>query len=111
MQGLNIYQIGNMTTISKYNRLIVGLIPGIIVPIITLIIFFLFKSGVSNFFDYVHFMIRLGVFSSILSLCPLPNLAVFFFFLNKSYYYSARGVILATFIWVLIVFVYRYLIN
>jgi hypothetical protein len=110
MQELNIFQIGNMTSISKYNRLIVGLIPGIIVPIITLFVFFLFKSGVANFFDYVHFMVKLGVFSSILSLCPLPNLAVFFFFLNKSYYYSARGVIMATLIWVLIVLAYRFFI-
>jgi len=86
-----------MTSIAKYNRLIIGLIPGIIIPFITLIIFYLFKSGVANFFDYVHFMIKNGCVFKYIKFMPLPNLAIFYYFLNKSYYYSARGVIFSNF--------------
>ena len=99
-----------MNSISKYNRLIFGLIPGIIIPVITIFIFSLFKSGATDFVSYVEFVISISMLSNILSLCALPNLAIFYFFLNKEYYYSVRGVIFATLIWALLVVITRYFV-
>ena len=99
-----------MTSISKFNRVIVGLIPGLIIPIIALLGFYIFKSHVDNFFQYVKMIMAMDLLSNVLSLCALPNLILFFLFLSKNYYYGARGVIFATFLWALAVLIARYLI-
>ncbi len=99
-----------MTSTPKYNRVIVGLIPGFIIPLITLLGFYIFKSHVKNIIDYLKMVIEMDLLSNILSLCALPNLIIFFIFLSKNYYYSARGVIFATFIWAIVVVIARYFI-
>ncbi|OFX31103.1 MAG: hypothetical protein A2X08_18140 [Bacteroidetes bacterium GWA2_32_17] len=97
-----------MTSASKYNKLIIGLSLGIIAPAITLLIFTFFKSQSTNVVHYLKFVIRMSLMSNVLSLCALPNLAIFYFFINKEYYYSTRGVILATIIWGALVVITRY---
>jgi hypothetical protein len=99
-----------MTATAKYNKVIIGLIPGIIIPVITFIGFYIFKSRVSSIIDYVKLTIEMDLLSNVLSLCALPNLIIFFIFLSKNYYYSARGVIFATFMWAIIVVIARYFI-
>lgn len=99
-----------MTAKAKYNKVIIGLIPGIIIPVLTLIGFYIFKSRVDSLLAYIKLTIEMDLLSNVLSLCALPNLIIFFIFLSKNYYYSARGVIFATFIWALIVVIARYFI-
>ncbi len=99
-----------MNVKSKYNKLWLGLVLGIIIPIITIIIFSLFKSDVKNIVEFIQFTLSISALSNILSLCALPNLAIFYLFLNKELYYSARGVIFATLIWAILVVITRYFI-
>ena len=66
----------------KYNKLWVGLVMGILV----------FKMFVSN------------IFTPLLSLSVVVNLGLFFIFINKNFYYAARGVIFSTIIYAIIVF-------
>jgi hypothetical protein len=99
-----------MTSIIKFNKVIAGFIPGIFIPFITLVIFYFSKSNMKGFLDYINFLIELNSFSKVLSLCAIPNLLIFYYYLNRSLYYSARGVIFATFLWVVIVIIVRYLI-
>ena len=97
-----------MKLATKYNRVVYGLIPGLIIPLLTFFGFYLFKSGTKNPVEYVEFILEMGMLSNILSLCVIPNLLVFFFFLNKNFYYGARGVLFATFFYVVVVVVARY---
>jgi hypothetical protein len=99
-----------MNVKSKYNKLWLGLVLGIIIPIITIIIFSLFKSDVKNLIEFIEFTLSISALSNILSLCALPNLAIFYLFLNKELYYSARGVIFATLLWAILVVITRYFI-
>lgn len=99
-----------MNVKSKYNKLWLGLVLGIIIPIITIIIFSLFKSDVKNLVEFIEFTLSISALSNILSLCALPNLAIFYLFLNKELYYSARGVIFATLLWAILVVITRYFI-
>ena len=108
MKELIIFKTGPMTQISKLNRVIVGFVPGIIIPVVTLLGFYIFKSHVDNLFEYIKMILAMDLLSNVLSLCALPNLIIFFLFLSKNYYYGARGVIFATFLWVLLVVLTRY---
>jgi hypothetical protein len=100
-----------MTSISKYNKLIIGLIAGMIVPFIALFAFYFFKRDVHSISEYMMLIRKMEILSSVISLCALPNLLVFFLFLWKNYYYSARGVILATFLWAVVVLITRFFLN
>lgn len=95
---------------SKYNNLWLGLALGLAIPIITIFIFSFFKSDVDNFKSYIEFVWSISALSNILSLCAIPNLAIFYLFLNKELYYSVRGVIFATLIWAVLVVITRYFV-
>lgn len=74
-----------------------------ILPLISFIIFYLVRYRhipVNEFFDFVYFR---GVLSPLLSLNILPNLILFYIFIRKNYLLSARGVLIATFFFALMV--------
>lgn len=98
-----------MKSKSKYNKLLIGLLLGIIIPVITLLTFTFIKSDSTNVVHYLKFVSRVSLMSNVLSLCAIPNLAIFYFFINKEYYYSGRGVILATMIWGALVIITRFI--
>jgi hypothetical protein len=72
-----------------------GLILGLILPPLTLVIFWLVKSdlGLWNFLQ--RFQV-LGMLSKVVSLAAIPNLLLFFVFIWTRRNFSARGVIFAT---------------
>ncbi len=96
---------------STFNKLNIGLVAGIIVPIIAIFIFYLFNKyrfgSLENF--YKHFVL-FHLTSHIVSLSVLPNLAVFYLFIKKNFLYSARGVILATMIYGLVIIVLKFFV-
>ncbi|MEA3451602.1 MAG: hypothetical protein U9Q83_06820 [Bacteroidota bacterium] len=96
-----------MTTKSKksFNSLIIGLIPGIIIPLFTVYFLYLTKNLAMEFKQYIEYMIQHKFITKILSVAVVSNLAVFFLFLQGDRYKSARGVILATLIYGLITLV------
>jgi len=81
---------------SSLNSIKLGLIVGLIIPFIAILFF---QVGNYSKYSFIGFYMRLHelhVFSSLISLCVVPNLLVFFIFIWKSYYLSARGVIFST---------------
>lgn len=61
----------------------------------------------SNFIDVSY---NNNFLENLVSLSGIPNLALFFLFLNLQFYQSARGIILSTFILVLIVVILKFFI-
>jgi len=96
-----------MTYNPKYDKLLLGLISGVILPIVTLLLFCLFNSKSVDFVHYLKFVARMSLMSNVLSLCAIPNLIAFYFFINKELYKSTRGVIFATIIWGILVLITR----
>lgn len=79
----------------KYDQLVVGLISGVLVPVIAFIIAWMAISddSLATYFRQFQQMNRL---SSLISLSALPNLLIFFIFIWLNMYRAARGVIFAT---------------
>jgi hypothetical protein len=83
----------------KFDHTIIGLLLGIAVPFLVLAVFFFFKYSHMTV-DRFFYMIRLeDTLSPRISLCVIANLFVFYSFIWTHRYKSARGVILATFIY------------
>ncbi len=74
-----------------------GLIPGIVLPVISLLGFWMVRSD-EGFFDFLAHSQRFEMLPKLLSLCAIPNLLLFFVFIWTNRIFSARGVILATLI-------------
>ena len=91
----------------RFNSIVMGLVLGIIIPVITLIIiwFVRYQGGFGSFL--VDFQ-RMGTLPKLISLSVIPNLLLFFIFtwLNKSY--SSKGVIFATFILAFVMLILKF---
>ena len=84
-----------------------GLVPGLLLPPVTLVIFWLVKSdlGLWNFLQRFQ---MLGMLSKVLSLASIPNLLLFFVFIWTRRNFSARGVIFATLVMAFVMLVLKF---
>jgi hypothetical protein len=91
----------------RFDSMIYGLIPGLILPPITLVIFWMVKSdlGLWNFLQRFQ---MLGMLSKVLSLATVPNLLLFFVFIWTRRNFSARGVIFATLLMAFVMLVLKF---
>ena len=95
---------------THFNRLFIGVITGLLIPVITLLIFNQAAFDQLNAGEFIRYMIHRGKLSSVLSLVILPDLLLFFIFIWLDYLYSARGVLAATLIFALLVVISKFLI-
>ena len=83
---------------NKYDSVKLGALLGFIAPLLAFLSYYLINykyMGWSKFFKYLALA---KTSSSIVSLCVLTDLALFFIFIRKEKYLSSRGVLLATFV-------------
>lgn len=90
---------------SSVDRLLTGLVIGILVPVLFFVLIYQMKYGQMEFFAYVKSIWQMKIFLKILSLCVFPNLGFFLMFYRRKYDMAARGVILATFIYAFVVLI------
>lgn len=92
----------------KYNttdRLLVGWVIGIIVPMVFFLVFYQMKYSEMQFMVYLRNVWEMKIFLKIISLCVFPNLGFFILFYRKKYDMAARGVVMATFMYAFLVLV------
>jgi hypothetical protein len=90
-----------------FNTLKTGFILGVLLPLISLTAFYLFRYNdipVSEFLRFIYFR---DILSPLLSLNILPNLILFFIFIRTDSLFSARGVLLATFLFAGLVIIFK----
>ncbi len=79
----------------KFDTLLTGLIPALILPALTLLGFWIIKSD-RGFIDFLSYFQKMKMLSKVVSLTAIPNLLLFFVFIWTKRNFSARGVIFAT---------------
>lgn len=84
-----------------------GLIPGIFLPLTTLIIFWAVKYD-GGFFEFLTKFQQKGLLSNIVSLTAIPNLLLFFLFVWTDRTFSSRGVIFATLVLAFLMLVLKF---
>jgi hypothetical protein len=93
----------------KLNNIWIGIAAGIIVPSIALTCYYLARYSGLSLVDFFAVYKNLGILTHIISLSVLPNLLVFFLFIRQNKLKSARGVLMATFLFTFIVICLRFL--
>jgi hypothetical protein len=96
-----------MKSRKSFDTLQHGLIPGIILPGLTLIIFWLVRFE-GSLIQFLKEFQAFGMLSKTLSLATIPNLLLFFIFLWTDRTFSARGVIFATLLMALVMLVLKF---
>jgi len=91
----------------KLNSVIIGAILGMIIPIIVLFIYYKINFSYLRFDNFVFNMVFQQVIVPLVSLCVVANLGVFYLFINKEYYYGARGVIFSTLLYAIVIFIVK----
>lgn len=79
----------------KFDTLLTGLVPALILPALTLVGFWIVKSD-RGFVDFLVYFQDMKMLSKVVSLTAIPNLLLFFLFIWTKRNFSARGVIFAT---------------
>ena len=92
---------------NRYDRILTGLIIGIIVPIVIFLITYELKYSEMDFQVFLKSMWEMKIFMKLLSLCVFPNLGFFFLFYRNKYDMAARGIIMATFIYAFAVLIVK----
>jgi len=92
---------------NKYNQLSFGWLIGFLAPILIFIITYLVKYSEMEFISFLQNMWQMKIFMKLLSICAFPNLGFFFMFYRLKYDLSARGVILATFMYAFSVIIFK----
>ena len=92
----------------RWNKFWIGLALGVVLPLIAFLVIYLLGYSKTPFGEFMEFAFKIRALPKILSLCVIPNLAVFYLFLNKEYWYVTRGVIAATLLCTLAVVVIKF---
>ena len=94
---------------NNIDRLIVGFSIGLLVPVIFFLLVYQMKYANMEFMTYIRSIWQIKIFWKILSLCVFPNLGFFLLFYRRKYDMAARGIILSTFIYALVVLIAKLL--
>ncbi|TFH22092.1 MAG: hypothetical protein E4H10_14305 [Bacteroidia bacterium] len=92
---------------NKFDSMLYGLIPGLLLPPLALVIFWLVKSEMGLWDFLVRFQYQ-GMLSKALSVATIPNLLLFFVFIWTRRNFSARGVIFATLLMAFVMLVLKF---
>lgn len=88
----------------KIDNLWIGLLLGVIVPMITFYLIYLLGFPSVGLITISEFIAVSELFTRVLSLAVIPNVAIFFLFIWTNKLSSARGVLAATMIYAVVVF-------
>ncbi|MFA9390413.1 MAG: hypothetical protein ACERKD_11415 [Prolixibacteraceae bacterium] len=91
------------------DKILIGLVLGILFPIITFYLYYLVKFDHLSFGEFIKGLHEYRLLFRIMSLCVLSNLPLFYLFIQFKYLNSSRGIVLACFIFAFAVMAYRFL--
>ena len=98
-----------MTFSEKYDKLITGLISGLMLPLITGLIIYLISPGHLSIPVYLERIAKADIITHAISLCVFPNIIIFLIFNRFDMLRASRGVLAITIVWAIIVFGVKFL--
>jgi hypothetical protein len=88
---------------------LIGILAGLTGPILGILIFYFANFSTSPFLQFFQMAARQNLLSPLLSLCAVINLGIFFLFIKANTLNCARGVILSTFIYGVMIVIFKFL--
>jgi hypothetical protein len=99
-----------MSNYEKYDKVIIGFIAGLILPIIIGLVIYIFSHGGQSIHSYISRIANSKIITHSITLCVFPNVLVFLLFNWLDMLRTTRGVLTITIIWAVIVFGVKFLL-
>lgn len=99
-----------MTLPEKYDKLITGIVSGLVLPLIIAFFSFLFARGNPDLNEWINKIATAHVETHIITLCVFPNVLIFLLFNHFDMLRASRGVLGITIFWAVIVFIVKFLL-
>ncbi len=99
-----------MTVPEKYDKLITGIVSGLVLPLIIAFFVFLFAKGNPGLNEWLNKIANAGVRTHIITLCVFPNVLIFLLFNHFDMLRASRGVLGVTIFWAVVVFAVKFLL-
>jgi hypothetical protein len=93
-----------MKFVEKYDKLITGLVSGILFPAIVGLVIFAFTSHGRSLLSYLQRVSDGNIVTHAITLCVFPNVIIFLLFNRFDMLRATRGVLAITIVWAAIVF-------
>ena len=97
-----------MSIAEKYNRLITGIISAILLPVLVILMMWLFSSGHNSLQTYLNKIANADIITHIITLCVFPNVFIFLIFNRFDMLRASRGVLGITIVWAIVVFIVKF---
>lgn len=94
----------------KYDKVLTGLVMGLVLPLITGLIIYLFSKGHYSIHSYLNRIAESNIITHIITLCVFPNVFIFLIFNRFDMLRASRGVLAMTIVWAIIVFGIKFLL-
>ena len=92
------------------DSVLIGIICGLAAPSIGMLIFYYTNYSYESFESFIDLTIEGKILSPLLSLCAVINLGVFYLFIHFEHYYTARGIILSTMLYGIVIVVLKFVL-
>jgi hypothetical protein len=97
-----------MNKTSFFDKIYIGLIAGILLPLIVFYLYFKIRHyNDVEFSFYLSMLHKYGLLFKIMSLCVLADLPLFYAFIQFKFWQTSKGIVMACFIYALTVAGYR----
>jgi hypothetical protein len=99
-----------MTVQEKYDKLLTGVVTGLLLPLFTALIIFLLTKGNPSLSMWLKKIADADIVTKVITLCVFPNVIIFLIFNHFDMLRASRGVLGTTIVWAVIVFGIKFLI-
>jgi len=100
-----------MKLVEKYDNFLSGIVSGFLFPVIIGFIVFIFTAHGMSIITYLERINDAHIVTHAITLCVFPNVFIFLLFNRFDMLRAARGILAATIVWAVIVFLVKFLLR
>ena len=93
----------------KFDKVVTGVLSGLLLPFIIGLVTFAFSSGNQSLHTYLTRIADSNIITHSITLCVFPNIIIFLLFNQFDMLKATRGVLAITIVWAVIVFGVKFL--
>ena len=99
-----------MTFYEKYDKVLTGVLSGLVLPLLVGLLIFVFSPGHLSMHSYISRIAETNIITHSISICVFPNIIIFLIFNRFDMLRATRGVLAITIVWAVIVFGVKFLL-
>ncbi|MGB0429457.1 MAG: hypothetical protein ACPGLV_03220 [Bacteroidia bacterium] len=93
----------------EFKKLLKGTLFSSLIPLIGISIFYFIRFTDYTFWEYIRLMDGQELMAPVISLSLIPNILLFFFFVNRNLYRQGQGVIFGMLLWGMVIIYFKFL--